>query len=307
MCHPHLNNISSLKQKLSTAVFQNSEMKLLLAVFALLVSVVAQTSPDRQGYKIVYLPSYGYSHGQQQQQIISQSQIQIQRPELRPLTSSQDELPVPTEEDPDADGIVGVAGQDYPVFNYVPQTSFSCEGQYPGYYADVDSGCQVFHFCYGEGFHKSFLCPNGSIFNQKTFTCMWWYNVSCQDASDFYQLNAQLYIIPEPKIITGQIRSVPESPPERQVLVSQPVRPNLVSQPHLPRSQILPTLRNHQALNPAPPKSTRKGVRYVLLKVPVSEDGIPQFGHLQTQTNAITHEGYGGLPLEVVSHNSKGY
>ncbi|XP_022238586.1 uncharacterized protein LOC111085233 [Limulus polyphemus] len=282
-------------------------MKLLLTVVALLVSVIAQESQYRQGYERVYLPSYGYSHGQKQQQIISQSQAQIQKPEFGPLTTSHDELPVPTEEDPDADGIVGVAGQDYPVFSYVPQTGFSCEGQYPGYYADVDSGCQVFHFCYEEGFQKSFLCPNGSIFNQKTFTCMWWYNVSCQDAPNFYQLNAQLYIIPEPKIITGQVHPAPESPPERHVFVSQPFRPNPVSPPRIPEPPILPPLRHHQVINPSPPKTAKKGIRYVLLKVPVSEDGIPQLGQFQKQASAITHKGYGGLPLVVVSHNSKGY
>ena len=27
----------------------------------------------------------------------------------------------------------------------------------------------------------SFLCPNGTIFNQDQFTCDWWFNVRCTD------------------------------------------------------------------------------------------------------------------------------
>ena len=40
----------------------------------------------------------------------------------------------------------------------------------PGYYADPEAECQVFHICTADGFgglsKYSFLCPNGTIFNQ---------------------------------------------------------------------------------------------------------------------------------------------
>ena len=41
----------------------------------------------------------------------------------------------------------------------------------PGYYADSSEGarCQVFHVCgLTPAHHFSFLCPNGTIFNQVT-------------------------------------------------------------------------------------------------------------------------------------------
>ena len=75
--------------------------------------------------------------------------------------------------------------------------SFSCEGQAYGYYADVDSGCQVgrreggeeegwssifqvFHICLPiednegqviETAKWSFFCGNATVFDQQTLTC----------------------------------------------------------------------------------------------------------------------------------------
>ena len=47
-----------------------------------------------------------------------------------------------------------------------------------GYYADVETRCQVFHICIalprGEVIKNSFLCPNGTIFGQKQFSCQWY-------------------------------------------------------------------------------------------------------------------------------------
>ncbi|XP_042236679.1 pro-resilin-like isoform X2 [Homarus americanus] len=86
----------------------------------------------------------------------------------------------------------GVPGEDYPILSSVPTTRFSCEGQLPGYYADTDAeaGCQVFHICQDGGRIDSFLCPNGTIFNQQYFVCDWWYNFDCSTAEQFYELNA---------------------------------------------------------------------------------------------------------------------
>ncbi|RXG53418.1 hypothetical protein Avbf_13210 [Armadillidium vulgare] len=36
----------------------------------------------------------------------------------------------------------------------------------------------------------SFLCTNGTIFNQETFNCDWWFNVDCNQAVSFYSLNS---------------------------------------------------------------------------------------------------------------------
>ena len=55
-----------------------------------------------------------------------------------------------------------------------------------GYYADPAAECQVFHICSDDGTGGlskfSFLCPNGTIFNQAYFICDWWFNVDCSEA-----------------------------------------------------------------------------------------------------------------------------
>jgi hypothetical protein len=60
------------------------------------------------------------------------------------------------------------------------KTGFKCDGQAYGYYADVENACQVFHICLPieddagaviETAHWSFICGNGTIFDQATLTC----------------------------------------------------------------------------------------------------------------------------------------
>ncbi|XP_064082669.1 uncharacterized protein LOC135198744 [Macrobrachium nipponense] len=90
----------------------------------------------------------------------------------------------------------GVPGQDFPILASVPDTGFSCDAQnVPGYYADTarEAGCQVFHICQdrptGQRQQDSFLCPNGTIFNQQYLVCDWWYNFDCSSAESFYSVN----------------------------------------------------------------------------------------------------------------------
>merc|ERR1719244_390678 len=90
--------------------------------------------------------------------------------------------------------IPGVPGDDYPIFAEVPETSFLCDGQVDGgYYADPEAECQAFHICANDGTggltKYSFLCPNGTIFQQQYFVCDWWFNVDCSLAEEFYYLN----------------------------------------------------------------------------------------------------------------------
>merc|ERR1739838_464197 len=92
-----------------------------------------------------------------------------------------------------AETIPGQPGEDYPIFAFPPDTSFLCSGQVQGYYADPEADCQAFHICanFGTGdlTKYSFLCPNGTLFNQQYFICDWWFNVDCSQAEDFYGLN----------------------------------------------------------------------------------------------------------------------
>jgi len=104
-----------------------------------------------------------------------------------------------TENDPDADCIFGVAGQDYPTLHTVPNTVFTCEGHLPGIYADPDTACQVYHMCLEGNSVHSFLCPNGTLFHQEYFICDLWFNVDCSRATKFYSLNENIYKDPEDK------------------------------------------------------------------------------------------------------------
>lgn len=62
-----------------------------------------------------------------------------------------------------------------------------------GYYADPEADCQVFHICTADGqgglAKYSFLCPNGTVFNQNYFICDWWFNFDCAEAEGLYSLN----------------------------------------------------------------------------------------------------------------------
>ncbi|XP_053695606.1 uncharacterized protein LOC128743108 [Sabethes cyaneus] len=123
----------------------------------------------------------------------------------------QDELHAPykSAEEPkqDFNKIPGVPGVDYPIYHEVPHTSFSCDQvpAVPGMYANVETGCQAYHTCHDgrEGPQgASFLCTNGTIFNQKEFACDWWYNVKCEEAPSLYSLNADPAhnpFVPKPK------------------------------------------------------------------------------------------------------------
>uniref|UniRef100_A0A182PRX1 Chitin-binding type-2 domain-containing protein n=1 Tax=Anopheles epiroticus TaxID=199890 RepID=A0A182PRX1_9DIPT len=114
------------------------------------------------------------------------------------LYNPKDELHAPyheKEDKQDFSKIPGVPGVDYPIYHEVPHTSFHCGNvpAIPGMYANVETGCQAYHTCHdGREGHQgaSFLCTNGTLFNQKEFACDWWYNVKCEDAPSYYHLNA---------------------------------------------------------------------------------------------------------------------
>jgi len=93
--------------------------------------------------------------------------------------------------------VPGQPGTDYPIFAEVPETGFGCEGQVEGgYYADPEAECQAFHVCTADGLgglaKYSFLCPNGTIFNQEYFICDWWFNFDCSSAEGLYSLNEDI-------------------------------------------------------------------------------------------------------------------
>ncbi|CRK98969.1 CLUMA_CG012076, isoform A [Clunio marinus] len=96
-------------------------------------------------------------------------------------------------EEGDYSAIPGEPETDYPIYSEIPETSFDCSQQeFPGYYADVDTRCQVFHIC-AMNRTFDFLCPNGTIFSQEHLVCVWWNQFDCSSAPGLYANNANIY------------------------------------------------------------------------------------------------------------------
>lgn len=89
--------------------------------------------------------------------------------------------------------VSGTAGVDFPALTRIPLTKFTCDGlpHVPGFYADEETGCQVFHLCY-DARKESFLCGVGTIFNQATLNCDYWHSVECSKSSQHYNANLGL-------------------------------------------------------------------------------------------------------------------
>ncbi|KAK9875121.1 hypothetical protein WA026_005912 [Henosepilachna vigintioctopunctata] len=71
----------------------------------------------------------------------------------------------------------------------ITKTSFSCDGRVSGYYADVGTGCQVYHMCDGLGRKFSFVCPNATLFQQRMLICDHWFMVNCSRSESDYSAN----------------------------------------------------------------------------------------------------------------------
>jgi len=92
--------------------------------------------------------------------------------------------------------IEATRGQNaYPTYNAIPQTKFSCSSKAgPGFYADTEAGCQVFHRCDLSGNITDYLCVNTTVFNQITLICDKWYNVDCGRSLELENFaNSRLY------------------------------------------------------------------------------------------------------------------
>ncbi|CAH0401338.1 unnamed protein product [Chilo suppressalis] len=113
--------------------------------------------------------------------------------------------------------VPGEPGSDYPTLGSIPRTSFSCAGKPPGYYADLETSCQVFRVCtlgstYG---FQSFLCPNGTLFNQAVFVCDWWMNVNCKASPELFDNNNDKF---------GSLRLGPQLMKDVKKMLTHPMR-----------------------------------------------------------------------------------
>nr|XP_027233186.1 nascent polypeptide-associated complex subunit alpha, muscle-specific form-like [Penaeus vannamei] len=66
---------------------------------------------------------------------------------------------------------------------------------------------QVFHVCEPGNAQHDFLCPEGTIFNQKYIVCDWWYNVDCPKSPDFFELNLEFF--KEGEVTSPPLTAVP--------------------------------------------------------------------------------------------------
>lgn len=81
-----------------------------------------------------------------------------------------------------ADGAETVVGQY--------QQVFTCEGRDYGYYADLANNCQIYHICVPPNQQYTFFCNNGTLFDQKAFTCVREEDaVPCGSQEKYYALN----------------------------------------------------------------------------------------------------------------------
>ena len=121
--------------------------------------------------------------------------------------------------------VIGVPGVDYPVYHDIPLTNFDCRNvEYPGFYADLETGCQVYHSCGSRGGRRhSFICPNGTIFSQEYLICDWWFNVRCLDSHNYFSLNKEAFSSSRssgPSSSSSTTTSTTESPVSKSTTLS---------------------------------------------------------------------------------------
>jgi len=101
-------------------------------------------------------------------------------------------------------------------------------GRRPGFYADTELRCQVWHICDESGVQQDFLCTNGTIYSQDKRVCDWWYNVNCdpEEVSRNYEQNSELYKGPPLKKNTEhddeESNDLPPPPPRKSAPAPPP-------------------------------------------------------------------------------------
>ncbi|CAL8072057.1 unnamed protein product [Orchesella dallaii] len=172
--------------------------------------------PDPSDPELVAGPGDAFITPLQQEQINAESLrasklalTAAQSPKVTAIASDHSGDSCTDDNDPNCwphgyEGVIsGVAGTDYPILSEIVPTDFNCDDQqFSGYYADTDerARCQVFHVCLkGNKYRRtrqwSFLCPNGTIYSQSDFVCVWWADApECNGGTvrSLYSLNEQL-------------------------------------------------------------------------------------------------------------------
>lgn len=82
----------------------------------------------------------------------------------------------------------------------------------------------MFHVCALEKKY-SFICPNGTVFDQRTFVCNWWSNVDCESSGVFYELNLQIGSTTAPSVSASLSSSSFTPQLAQQAVVAEKPRP----------------------------------------------------------------------------------
>lgn len=121
-----------------------------------------------------------------------------------------------------------------------PKTSFTCAGRPAGYYADIETGCQVYHMCDGLGRQFSYSCPNTTLFQQRMLICDHWYMVNCSKAEMDYAAN--LLIGQRDKPFVGDEENHLRTP--RPDLLDRPYAPDYSGESFRNQFKQLPAVQN---------------------------------------------------------------
>ncbi|XP_049885813.1 mucin-3A isoform X2 [Pectinophora gossypiella] len=170
---------------------------------------------------------------------------------------------IPADSQPDLDvvehqGVIGKAGVDFPAFPNIPNTGFNCKNVPTGYYADLETDCQVFHIC-DTSRKISFLCPNGTIFSQSHLICDWWFKVDCASAPALYESSAEYYSSEQRK--THKVtQSLSKNSDLQQIGADTNIRPETRKAPTTVPSTTERLLRHRQRLqnDPSNAKATSR-------------------------------------------------
>ncbi|XP_018496431.1 mucin-5AC-like [Galendromus occidentalis] len=121
------------------------------------------------------------------------------------------------DDDDDDDDPLAARPKTDPLQKLLPYITFDCHGRLEGYYADLQFGCEVFHYCKKEGKRFSFICPPNSTFNQKLMICDYdkIAKDTCVDSPNFFHLNKQLYGIKQkykfPEYATSESQNIEQT------------------------------------------------------------------------------------------------
>ncbi len=113
---------------------------------------------------------------------------------------------------------------------------------------------QVYHVC---ALNKkfSFLCPNGTVFDQKVFVCNWWYNVDCASSANYFNLNDQIGVAPiqvQPSIVEKP-QPFYGPPPVQPALFEKPPKPTYGPPPPKVQAVVVEPVINRPSYGLEPP------------------------------------------------------